>query len=152
MLLAVERNSENVRNGRRSRGPSSNGHGASPDSTSDDDCKYFILIISAIIFLMDIICISNWNFILATKKVGNKSSKTKSEYKGKFLLFLFTPIFFNNMSITVWFYVMNCLFRFDIKIREVIATIQGQQKKIEKRVKDVYLRCHTTTHTNIFIW
>lgn len=41
MVLAVERNSENVRNGRRSRGPSPNGHGASPDSSSDDDCKYF---------------------------------------------------------------------------------------------------------------
>lgn len=38
-MVHVERNyqPENLRNG-RSRGPSPNGHNASPD-TSDDDCK-----------------------------------------------------------------------------------------------------------------
>lgn len=39
MVLSVERNSESVRNGRRSRGPSPNGHGGTPESSSDDDCK-----------------------------------------------------------------------------------------------------------------
>lgn len=56
-MVLAERNSELVRNGRRSRGPSPNGHGASsgsasgtagapggtgtPETSSDDDnCKY----------------------------------------------------------------------------------------------------------------
>ena len=38
-MVLVERTSENVRNGRRSRGPSPNGHGGTPDTSSDDDCK-----------------------------------------------------------------------------------------------------------------
>lgn len=40
MVLSFERNTETVRNGRRSRGPSPNGHGGTPESSSDDDCKY----------------------------------------------------------------------------------------------------------------
>lgn len=44
MVLSVERNSETVRNGRRSRGPSPNGHGGTPESSSDDDCKYKKLV------------------------------------------------------------------------------------------------------------
>lgn len=55
-MVLVERNAENVRNGRRSRGPSPNGHGGTPDSSSDDD---------------------------STKKIGNKTTKTKSEYEEK---------------------------------------------------------------------
>lgn len=43
MVLNERNNENNVRNGKRSRGPSPNGHGGSPDSSSDDDCKYIIL-------------------------------------------------------------------------------------------------------------
>lgn len=41
-MVLAERNSENLRNGRRSRGPSPNGHAAgSPVSSSDDEnCKF----------------------------------------------------------------------------------------------------------------
>lgn len=44
MVLNERNNENNVRNGKRSRGPSPNGHGGSPDSSSDDDCKCYILI------------------------------------------------------------------------------------------------------------
>ncbi|KAG4066749.1 hypothetical protein HA402_012816 [Bradysia odoriphaga] len=54
MVLNERNNENNVRNGKRSRGPSPNGHGGSPDSSSDDD---------------------------STKKIGK--TKTKSEYEEK---------------------------------------------------------------------
>lgn len=58
-MVLAERNNENVRNGRRSRGPSPNGHaGGSPVSSSDDENS--------------------------SKKLGNKSTKTKtSEYEAE---------------------------------------------------------------------
>lgn len=45
-MVLVDRNAENIRNGRRSRGSSPNGaHGLSPEDSSDDDnCKWFFSI------------------------------------------------------------------------------------------------------------
>lgn len=147
MVLSFERNTETVRNGRRSRGPSPNGHGGTPESSSDDDCKYLrrhrdlyacvvrmqIIFHSQISSKMPLIIRehTNWSDIwmirkmdvkqyivlrlrvcvglntflvtsynlnpiitngcrilspfmyVASKKIGNKSAKTKSEYDGK---------------------------------------------------------------------
>lgn len=75
-MVLAERNSELVRNGRRSRGPSPNGHGASsgsasasapggtgtgtPETSSDDDnCKFHnILYISFKLSFMAVIFFS----------------------------------------------------------------------------------------------
>lgn len=43
-MVLADRNSENMRNGRRSRGPSPNGHAiGSPASSSDDENCEFLL-------------------------------------------------------------------------------------------------------------
>lgn len=89
-MVLVERNAENVRNGRRSRGPSPNGHGGSHDSSSDDDCKFSN--ISRPFTCLQPFKITSFVFFFllfsATKKIGNKSSKSKSEYEGKCVIFV----------------------------------------------------------------
>lgn len=58
-MVLAERNSDNLRNGRRSRGPSPNGHAS--DSTSEEEggkkfkmFETFLLILKFITFLFDI--------------------------------------------------------------------------------------------------
>lgn len=75
-MVLVERNTENGRNGRRSRGPSPNGQqGGTPETSSDDDCKH-TSIESPFAKLMN-------PSRAATKKIGTKSTKAKSEYEEK---------------------------------------------------------------------
>lgn len=93
-MVLAERNSELVRNGRRSRGPSPNGHGASsgsasgtagapggtgtPETSSDDDnCKCHCVFL----FVLFPIC-NLLSPYLAIKRNG-KSKTKQSEYEGK---------------------------------------------------------------------
>lgn len=87
-MVLADRAVENVRNGRRSRGPSPNGHsatvviagGVTESSSDDENCK---------LRFCDRSSLRNFNLFsflfLAARKNGNssKATKAKSEYEGK---------------------------------------------------------------------
>lgn len=88
-MVLAERNTESIRNGRRGPSPNGNNGNCSPTSSSDEEnCKFFSFKIMNIFSnnLNKKTKISNKKNkkITASKKIGSKSSKTKSsEYEGE---------------------------------------------------------------------
>lgn len=83
-MVLAERNTESIRNGRRGPSPNGNNGNCSPTSSSDEEnCKFFSFKND---FLNNLKRKQKYQQkkITASKKIGSKSSKTKSsEYEGE---------------------------------------------------------------------